>query len=54
MFSSYDGGISIEPHLAAVVHEGTHVDQDEAAYKIYVEYGKRVEKLVNDAIAKKA
>ena len=41
--TGYDGGISIEPHLAAVFHDpdavGTDSDRSE---ELYVEYGKRL------------
>ncbi len=42
----YDGGFSIEPHLAAVVHLGVEATDPEEAYRLYVEYGRRVDKLV--------
>jgi sugar phosphate isomerase/epimerase len=42
----YDGGISIEPHLKAVVHEGKAASEEEAAYETYVEYGRRLMDLV--------
>ncbi|NOZ19718.1 MAG: sugar phosphate isomerase/epimerase [Planctomycetes bacterium] len=42
-----DVGFSIEPHLAAAVHLGKEAD-DEQAYNIYVEYGKRMVALLND------
>ena len=41
----YDGGLSIEPHIAAKVHKGEQADSD-AGYKIYVNYGKKLMKLV--------
>lgn len=44
----YDGGISIEPHLKAVVHEGKAASEEEAAYETYVEYGRRLMALVED------
>ena len=43
----YKGGISIEPHIAAVVHEGKESGTD-VMYKTYVEYGRRLMKLVED------
>jgi sugar phosphate isomerase/epimerase len=43
----YDGGISIEPHLTSVVHLGKEADDPEAAYRTYVEYGRRLERLVD-------
>jgi len=42
----YDEGLSIEPHMAAVVHEGKSAG--EAAYGIYVEHGRRLMKLVKE------
>ena len=43
----YDGGLSIEPHLAAVVHEGKE-SAPEVMYQTYVEYGCRLMALVNE------
>jgi sugar phosphate isomerase/epimerase len=42
----YQDGVSIEPHLAAVVHEGKAASAAESAYDRYVEYGRRLMKLV--------
>ena len=36
----YDGGFSIEPHLAAVIHEGKTSDP-KVTYDTYLEYGRR-------------
>jgi sugar phosphate isomerase/epimerase len=44
----YDGGISIEPHLAAVIHTGQAADTDQALYDSYTEYGRRLMKIVDD------
>jgi sugar phosphate isomerase/epimerase len=41
----YDGWVSIEPHLAAQIHAGINVVDDEAATQIYVEYARRLENL---------
>lgn len=41
----YDGGFSIEPHLAAVAHEGGAREGADARYASYVEYGRRFEAL---------
>ena len=51
--SGYDGGISIEPHMAAVFHDpdAGRASDDEAA-AIYIEYGRRIEKLLADAGAR--
>ncbi|MBI2437329.1 MAG: TIM barrel protein [Lentisphaerae bacterium] len=42
----YDGGISIEPHMAAVFHEADS-RPGQAAAEIYVEYGRRMMKMIN-------
>ncbi|MGI6088226.1 MAG: sugar phosphate isomerase/epimerase family protein [Kiritimatiellia bacterium] len=43
----YDGGISIEPHMGAVYHDpsGQHALN---APEIYVEYGRRIMRMVNE------
>jgi sugar phosphate isomerase/epimerase len=38
----YEGWISIEPHLAAVVHLGKDVSDPKQAKAMYVEYGRRL------------
>jgi len=47
--SGYDGGFSIEPHLASQVHLGTTAEGKKDAFDIYVEYGRRLMKLVEEA-----
>jgi sugar phosphate isomerase/epimerase len=42
----YEGGFSIEPHLAAIVHEGQSASQAGSAFDKYVEYGRRLMALV--------
>ena len=44
--SGYDGGISIEPHMESVIHAGQTITDADAAYRNYIEYGRRLEKLV--------
>ena len=44
--TGYDGGLSIEPHLAVVYHEGSAQSEDEVRYNNYVEYGRRFVQLV--------
>ena len=44
--SGYDSGISIEPHMASVVHEGK-VGDPEVTYRNYVIYGQKFMDLVN-------
>ena len=44
---SYAGGISIEPHMVAVFHDpNAKAANDDAARKNFVEYGRRLEKMV--------
>jgi sugar phosphate isomerase/epimerase len=45
----YAGYISIEPHMAAVVHEGKDVDDAAAAADTYVEYGSRIMAIAENA-----
>lgn len=42
----YDGGFSIEPHITSVIHTGKEADDPELAYKTYVEYGRKLEALI--------
>lgn len=42
----YDGGISIEPHLALVFHDSDNENQEDKMMRTYLEYGRRIEKLV--------
>jgi sugar phosphate isomerase/epimerase len=42
----YDGWVSIEPHLHAQIHAGTEAKDPDAARKAWVDYAKRLEKLV--------
>jgi sugar phosphate isomerase/epimerase len=45
--NGYDGGISIEPHLAVVFHdESKSVTDADIKYNNYVEYGRRMEKMI--------
>lgn len=45
--SGYDGGFSIEPHMAAVAHENSVLFGDEARFANYVEYGRRFESIIS-------
>jgi len=47
--SGYDGGFSIEPHLAVVYHDASVTAPEEIKYKNYVEYGRRFMQLVEAA-----
>jgi len=44
----YDAGISIEPHMVVVFHDASSKAKDEDISKNYVEYGHRLEKLINE------
>ena len=47
--SGYDGGFSMEPHMAFVAHEAGNVSEDEYRYTNFVEYGRRFEKILDEA-----
>ncbi len=44
--SGYDGGISIEPHLAVVHHDDTIQSDDEIRFNNFIEYGRRLENIL--------
>lgn len=44
--AGYDGGISIEPHMAVVYHDKSVQADAAARRRNYVEYGRRVEKIL--------
>ena len=44
----YDGGISIEPHMVVVFHDAASKSNDDAMRKNFVEYGRRLETLINE------
>lgn len=46
--NGYDGGISMEPHIAAVYHDPSADSQAEVRYRAYVEYGRRFMQLLSD------
>lgn len=46
--NGYDGGISMEPHLAAVFHDDSIQSTEEIKYANYVEYGKRFMELIRE------
>ncbi len=49
--TGYDGFVSIEPHIAAIIHEAKEADDADAAYAGYVEYGRRMMTLVDEVKA---
>jgi sugar phosphate isomerase/epimerase len=44
--SGYEGGFSIEPHLSVVQHDRSVVSLEEQRYGNYVEYGRRMERMI--------
>lgn len=42
----YDGGISIEPHMATVFHNEKNETKESVMHENYVEYGRRVERIL--------
>ncbi len=46
--NGYDGGISIEPHLAAIIHTGQQANSEGQLYETYTEYGRRLMKIVEE------
>lgn len=51
--NGYNGGISIEPHLAVVFHDASVTAEADVKYNNYVEYGRRMMKIVDDIKAGK-
>jgi sugar phosphate isomerase/epimerase len=43
----YDAGLSIEPHMVVVFHDAHSKSNDEAMQRNFVEYGRRLEKLIS-------
>jgi len=46
--NGYDGGFSIEPHMAVVFHDAGVQSEEELRYANYVEYGRRMERLLKE------
>lgn len=46
--TGYDGWLSIEPHIKAAIHAGQDVDDSGEARAVWVDYTKRLEKLVKE------
>lgn len=44
----YDGGFSMEPHMAVVYHESDSDSEEDLKYANYLEYGRRFMKLVEE------
>ncbi len=48
MARGYDGGLSIEPHLAVVVHDPSVSSDASVRFGNYVEYGRRMKAMVDE------
>ena len=46
--NGYDGGFSIEPHMAVVFHDQSVKSEADIRYNNYIEYGKRFMKIVDE------
>jgi len=44
----YDGGLSIEPHMAVVYHDSSVLAPEESRRTNYVEYGQRLEQILKE------
>ncbi len=47
--NGYDGGFSMEPHLAVVFHDESVTASEQVMFDNYVEYGRRFTKIIKDA-----
>jgi len=47
--SGYKGSFSIEPHMASIIHLGKEANDPEAAYRLYLDYGRKAQSLVEKA-----
>jgi sugar phosphate isomerase/epimerase len=50
----YDAGISIEPHMVVVFHDAHSKANDDAMRRNFVEYGRRMETLIEELRADRA
>jgi sugar phosphate isomerase/epimerase len=48
MARGYNGGVSIEPHIAVVYHDDSAKSEDQLRYDVYVEYGRRMMKMIDE------
>jgi len=44
--SGYEGGFSIEPHMASIIHLGKKAEDPKSAYQLYLEYGRKAQTLI--------
>jgi sugar phosphate isomerase/epimerase len=50
----YDAGISIEPHMVVVFHDAQAKSNEAGMHANYLEYGRRLEKIINEVKAELA
>ena len=48
--SGYNGGFSIEPHMASIIHLAKDASDKDSAYRLYIEYGKRTQTLLENTM----
>ncbi|HEY3376119.1 MAG TPA: TIM barrel protein [Armatimonadota bacterium] len=48
LVNGYDGGISIEPHLAVVFHDASVQSEESVKFANYVEYGRRMIRMIEE------
>ena len=46
--NGYDGGFSMEPHMGSVFHDTDNGSAEDKRKEIYIEYGRRFEKLIEE------
>ena len=46
--NGYDGGFSMEPHMGSVFHDTDNDSGEDKRKEIYIEYGRRFEKLIEE------
>lgn len=44
--SGYKGGFSIEPHMSSIIHLDKKAEDPEAAYRLYLKYGRKAQTLL--------
>lgn len=52
--SGYQGGVSIEPHVAVVFHDASVTSSAEAQYRSFVDYGRQLEGMVTALLQERA
>jgi len=52
--SGYQGGVSIEPHVAVVFHDASVTSSAEAQYRSFVDYGRQLEAMITTLLQERA